>query len=83
MKLMDFEQLSERAVEWNLSRDRALRGFLGHPLVVRLGWPDDVIEQWLFDHAGHGAFHVDYGHINLNEITWTLERLDTSLLRLS
>lgn len=80
MKLMDFKQLSERAVEWNLSRDRALRGFLGHPLVVRLGWPDDVIEQWLFDHAGHVAFHLDYGHINLNEITWTLERLDTSLL---
>ncbi|MGP8896689.1 hypothetical protein, partial [Enterobacter asburiae] len=51
-----------------------------HPLIMQLGWPNDVVEQWLFDHAAHLAFHIDYGHIDLETLDWTLERLETPLL---
>ncbi|MCV7719385.1 hypothetical protein M3C89_004715 [Micrococcus luteus] len=80
MKLMDFAQLSEQAVEGSYSRDRGLRQFLSHPVVVQLGWPDEVVEQWLFDHATCDPFHIDYGHIDLRHVDWALERLDKSLM---
>lgn len=47
--------------------------FLDDAGVQALRWPDDVIEQLLFDHAANGAFQVDYGHINLNSVIWSRE----------
>lgn len=80
MKLEVFERLCEQATKFGPGRPRALQEFLAHPLVMQLGWPDDVVEQWLFDHASHPAFHIDYGHIDLETLDWTLERLETPLL---
>jgi hypothetical protein len=28
--------------------------------VLDLGWPTDVVEQWLYDHSNKGAFLQDY-----------------------
>nr|WP_145492907.1 hypothetical protein [Streptomyces incarnatus] len=70
MKLEVFERLSEQATKFGPGRPRALQEFLPHPLVMHLGWPDDVVEQWLFDHASHPAFHIDYGHIDLETLDW-------------
>ncbi|MFD0162885.1 hypothetical protein ACFVJH_01830 [Streptomyces decoyicus] len=36
-------------------------------------WPDDVLEQFLFDHGDNAAFTFDYGGIDLRGITWRLE----------
>ncbi|PFG32382.1 hypothetical protein [Sanguibacter antarcticus] len=41
--------------------------------ILALGWPDDVTEQWLYDHPDH--FIQDYGHIDLMHIGWTEEAI--------
>lgn len=41
----------------------------------QLRWPDDVLEQWVFDHAGYGPFLNDYGDIDLSQIDWQVESL--------
>ncbi|MFB7375858.1 hypothetical protein ACFC6U_03020 [Kitasatospora purpeofusca] len=68
MKLGDFAGL--------MVRRRAGLGlveFCADPLIAPLGWPDDVVEQWLFDHGDNGSFLRDYGHIDLSGIVWSLE----------
>lgn len=71
--IQDFEALSVRCIE-NVP---GLPAFLDDPGVQALRWPDDVIEQLLFDHAANGAFQVDYGHINLNSVIWSRELVPT------
>jgi hypothetical protein len=41
--------------------------------VQRLQWPDDVLEQWLYDHADNGAFLQDYWDVDLSRINWEVE----------
>lgn len=61
---MDFEELS------NKHRERSdLSRFLQNPSVLALRWPTDVIEQLLYDHASHPAFHEDYGRVSLEHCT--------------
>ncbi|MBO9523517.1 MAG: hypothetical protein J7518_18455 [Nocardioidaceae bacterium] len=49
--------------------------FRTDPLVALLRWPDDVVEQWLFDFANWGPFLDDYGHIDLTLLHWEEEVL--------
>ena len=49
------------------------KGFRQDPLVSSLGWPDDVVEQFLYDHAANGAFLVDYRDLDLSRMTWSVE----------
>lgn len=69
MYIQDFEHLP--------SRNDELACFLTDPQVKALEWPDEVVEQWLYDHAPHGPFQRDYGHINLNNIVWSKELVPT------
>jgi len=41
--------------------------------VAALGWPDDVLEQLLFDHASNAAFLDDYGRIDLATVGWDVK----------
>lgn len=43
--------------------------------MLALGWPADVVEQWIFDNAEH--FEADYGHIDLRQIGWSQIELTT------
>lgn len=43
--------------------------------VARLHWPDDVVEQWLYDHADNASFRKDYGLVDISEIDWQVEVL--------
>lgn len=43
-------------------------------------WPDDVVGQWLYDHAGHQAFHDDYGHLDLTTVAWSVEVVPLEVL---
>lgn len=52
-----------------LSFDR----FRADPALASLQWPDDVLEQFLFDHGDNAAFTFDYGDIDLRGVTWWLE----------
>lgn len=76
--LRDFARIAEDARECEESRLSALGRFCSHPEVYALGWPDDVVEQWLFDHAGHGPFQRDYARVDLNRIRWGVEIVATS-----
>lgn len=70
--LQDFADLSQRCRELD---GGGLNEFLRDQCVRDLGWPEDVVEQWLYDFAGWGAFQVDYGHLDLMEMEWNDERI--------
>ncbi|MFJ9893451.1 hypothetical protein ACIQPR_08965 [Streptomyces sp. NPDC091280] len=71
MKLADLSSLMARREDGGLSFDR----FRVDPVLALLQWPDDVLEQFLFDHGDNGAFVRDYGGIDLRKITWRLETI--------
>ncbi|WP_405503235.1 hypothetical protein OG501_37820 [Streptomyces niveus] len=71
MKLSDLSPLMERRKDGGLSYDR----FRADPALAALHWPDDVLEQFLFDHGDNGAFVYDYGGIDLRDVTWRLETI--------
>ncbi|WP_327159534.1 hypothetical protein OHB11_38895 [Streptomyces zaomyceticus] len=71
MKLEDLSPLIERRRASGLSYgyDR----FRVDPAVAVLQWPDDVLEQSLYDFGDNDRFVTDYGSIDLREIRWWLE----------
>ena len=56
-------------------RENSMRfeGFRQNALVSSLGWPDDVVEQFLYDHADNIGFLRDYGDLDLSKIEWDVE----------
>jgi hypothetical protein len=56
-----------------------LEAFLRDDNVRALGWPDEVVKQWLFDFASWGPFLNDYGHIDLTTLRWSEELLPAKL----
>jgi hypothetical protein len=71
MKLSDLSPLMARRQDGGLSYDR----FRVDPALVSLQWPDDVLEQFLFNHGDKAAFVYDYGSIDLRDVTWQLETI--------
>lgn len=74
--LADFVQDASRCRE----RGSGLTEFLRLPKVVRLHWPADVVEQWLYDHAGNESFLKDYGLVDLTGIVWQVEAASLDFL---
>ncbi|MFE0498735.1 hypothetical protein ACFW2M_29115 [Streptomyces albidoflavus] len=70
MKLSDLQPVMTRRREEDISYSR----FRADPALATLDWPDDVLEQFLFDHGDNAPFLHDYGHLDLRHIAW---RLDT------
>ncbi|MCZ4607704.1 hypothetical protein O3S80_28875 [Streptomyces sp. Lzd4kr] len=73
MKLSDLSLLMARRRAGGLSF--GYERFRVDPALASLQWPDDVLEQFLFDHGDNGAFVYDYGGIDLCDITWRLETI--------
>ncbi|MER6112661.1 hypothetical protein [Streptomyces hirsutus] len=73
MKLRDLSPLMARRRDGGLSHGR----FRADPALASLHWPDDVLEQFLFDHGDNSAFVHDYGDVDLCEIRWSLETIPT------
>ncbi|MGA5220994.1 hypothetical protein ACPCAE_33695 [Streptomyces cinereoruber] len=73
MKLEDLSPLMKRRRAGGLSYgyDR----FRTDPAVAPLQWPDDVLEQFLYDFGDDDHFVTDYGSIDLRQITWRLETI--------
>ncbi|MFF4961407.1 hypothetical protein ACFY2Z_31050 [Streptomyces sp. NPDC001222] len=71
MKLSDLSPLMARREDGGLGYDR----FRADPALASLHWPDDVLEQFLFDHGDNGAFVSDYDSIDLLEVKWQLETI--------
>jgi hypothetical protein len=57
-----------------------LEEFSADPLIASLGWPDDVVEQWLYDHGDNAHFRRDYGSVDLSGIAWSVETITTDEL---
>lgn len=72
--LEDFAALSLNCRELG----RGLPEFLRADCVRSLAWPDDVVEQWLYDHSGFSCFTADYGELDLATIRWHDERVPAS-----
>ncbi|MFE5689670.1 hypothetical protein [Streptomyces sp. NPDC056512] len=71
MKLRDLSPLMTRRQDGDLSFDR----FRADLALASLQWPDDVLEQFLFDHGDNDAFVDDYGSIDLRAVRWRLETI--------
>jgi hypothetical protein len=56
-----------------------LQRFAALPEVAALGWPSEVVEQWLYDHLEHYEFLTDYAELDLTAVEWTLEDLPTDM----
>ncbi|GIE81717.1 hypothetical protein Aph02nite_76670 [Actinoplanes philippinensis] len=69
MYLADYTRLSRSCNEGN----SGFTSFKYHPDVLELQWPDDVLEQWLYDHAANESFLDDYGAIDLSRLQWKVE----------
>ncbi|MEU5958720.1 hypothetical protein [Streptomyces sp. NPDC047525] len=73
MKLSDLRPLMTRRRAGGLSY--SYDQFRADPALAALSWPDDVLEQFRFDHGDNAAFGNDYGGIDLRDITWRLETI--------
>jgi len=51
----------------------AFSEFRSFPIVAALGWPDDVLQQWLFELGDNPPFLADYGGVDLSSIRWGVE----------
>ena len=71
MHLKDFVELAQSC------RDRGFgfEEFRRQGPVIDLRWPSDVLEQWIYDHAGHTPFLRDYEKVELTGIAWRVEPL--------
>ncbi|MGR8007511.1 hypothetical protein [Streptomyces hypolithicus] len=73
MNLTDLSPLMARRRAGGLSY--SYDQFRADPALAALQWPDDVQEQFLFDHGDNGAFVHDYADIDLRDVTWRLETI--------
>lgn len=76
MQLAEFTSIAQECRENQLK----FEAFRQHPKVLSLGWPDEVLEQWLYDHADNDSFLEDYGAVNLSQIHWDVEAVSTDEL---
>lgn len=67
MKLSELGPLMARRRDSGLSFGR----FRADPEPASLEWPDDVLEQFLFDHGDNAHFVYDYGNIDLRDLART------------
>jgi hypothetical protein len=73
MALADFTALAEASLE----SGRGFTAFRTANRVLGLGWPDDVAEQWLYDHSEE-PFLQYYGDVDLSRVRWDLEALQAA-----
>ena len=64
-----------------VDRQESVAEYIALPDVARLEWPPAVVEGWLFDHADHEAFRLDYASLDLSSIGWALEEVPASELQ--
>lgn len=65
--LRNYTDLAQRCRQFG---GGGLAEFLDDDRVKGLAWPEDVVEQWLYDHSGFGRFLVDYDGLDLTTLRW-------------
>jgi len=74
LRLADLGPLAEECRESGVG----FSGFKRDGRVKILGWPDDVTEQWLYDHGNNVQFLRDYGRVRLDTIAWEVETVSSA-----
>lgn len=59
-----------------------LERFAELPEIAALGWPIDVVDQWLYEHLPNDEFLRDYAALDLARLRWSLEDLPTSVFEI-
>ncbi|MFJ8010621.1 hypothetical protein [Streptomyces fagopyri] len=54
--------------------------FRSNPVIASLHWPDDVLEQFLYDHGDNGHFVRDYQDVDLRRVVWGIEEISAEEL---
>jgi hypothetical protein len=49
-------------------------------VIRQLSWPDEVVQDWLWEHGRNDAFLTDYGNLDLEALEWTVEEIETAEL---
>ncbi|MFE4542316.1 hypothetical protein [Arthrobacter sp. NPDC056727] len=55
--------------------DQEFAAFLTRPEVATLGWPAEVVRQWLWDFGDRNELVNDYGDVPLDRLAWVLEEV--------
>ncbi|AEF41908.1 hypothetical protein [Hoyosella subflava] len=71
MRLANFTDLAQRCRE----NGYGFTEFRRQDMVAGLRWPTDVLEQWVYDHAGNISFLRDYENVDLSQVGWQVEAL--------
>ncbi|WP_223884032.1 hypothetical protein [Pseudarthrobacter sp. BIM B-2242] len=53
--------------------EREFTAFLARPEIAVLGWPAEVLRQWLWEFGDRDELRDDYGSVSLDRVTWDLE----------
>ena len=61
--------------ERNIRDERRFAAFLDRPDIAALGWPAEVVRQWLWEFGDRDAFGNDYGSVPLDRVAWDLEEV--------
>lgn len=57
-----------------------LAAFASIPEIEALGWPLDVVDQWLYEHLPLDEFLCEYVAVDLSRVRWSREELSTEVL---
>ena len=74
MYLTEFTAIAESARE----SGGGFTAFRATDRLLDLAWPEDISEQWLYDHSDEEPFLKDYGEVDLSQIRWDLESLQVA-----
>ncbi|MEY9969485.1 hypothetical protein ABIA33_007573 [Streptacidiphilus sp. MAP12-16] len=69
MNLVDLADLTASG----RNNETSFEAFRASPMITSLQWPDDVVEQFLYDHGNYPPFLLDYGRVDLSRVRWDVE----------
>lgn len=58
--------------ERHIRSEHELHAFLARPEIEALGWPAEVVRQWLWEFGDREVLREDYGAVRLDQVVWTL-----------
>jgi hypothetical protein len=59
------------------SRSSNLHAYAALPGIGLLGWPEALVEQFLFDHCDNDSFRHDYENLDLSTLHWAKTSVET------
>lgn len=61
--------------ERHVRSEQEFAAFLVRPEIAALGWPAEVVRQWLWEFGDRDELLNDYASVPLNRVAWVLEEV--------